>query len=94
MENITLGGWRHIVNSRATFLHDGRAKTILETLMWPLQEKLKILFKYLLETFHKNNLDKLEKFLKSLYNRLFKFYFLFLHCIFLKGGTEQLSSIC
>ena len=57
-------GYVKEVNSRAGFLHDGRAKTILEAVLWHSGEA-KSSLKYLLDN-HKNNLDKLEKFLKSL----------------------------
>ncbi len=57
-------GYAKEVNARATYLHDGRAKTVLEAVLWHSGEA-KSSLKYLLDN-HKNNLDKLEKFLKSL----------------------------
>ena len=57
-------GYAKEVNSRATFLHDGRAKTILEAVMWHSGEAKDSLD--LLLANYKDDLDKLEKFLKSL----------------------------
>jgi CxxC motif-containing protein (DUF1111 family) len=57
-------GYAKEVNSRATFLHDGRAKTILEAVMWHSGEAKESLA--LLLANYKDDLDKLEKFLKSL----------------------------
>ena len=57
-------GYAKEVNSRASFLHDGRAKTILEAVLWHSGEAKESL-NYLLNNY-KNDLDKLEKFLKSL----------------------------
>ena len=57
-------GYAKEVNSRATFLHDGRAKTILEAVMWHSGEAKDSLD--LLLAKYKDDLDKLEKFLKSL----------------------------
>ena len=57
-------GYAKEVNSRATFLHDGRAKTILEAVMWHSGEAKESLA-FLLSNY-KDDLDKLEKFLKSL----------------------------
>ena len=57
-------GYAQEVNSRATFLHDGRAKTILEAVMWHSGEARESLA-FLLSNY-KDDLDKLEKFLKSL----------------------------
>ena len=51
-------------NPRATFLHDGRANTIMEAVLWHSGEAKKSL-DYLIEKYG-NDLDKLEKFLKSL----------------------------
>ena len=52
------------VNSRATFLHDGRANTILEAILWHGGEA-KNSIDYLIKN-HKNELDKLVKFVESL----------------------------
>ena len=57
-------GYAKEVNPRATFLHDGRAKTILEAVLWHSGEAKNSLA-FLLDNY-KNDLDKLEKFLKSL----------------------------
>ena len=57
-------GYVKEVNSRATFLHDGRANTILEAVMWHSGEAKESL-SFLLANY-KDDLDKLEKFLKSL----------------------------
>ena len=53
-----------VVNSRATFLHDGRADTILEAILWHGGEA-KNSIGYLIKN-HKNELDKLVKFVESL----------------------------
>ena len=52
------------VNPRTTFLHDGRAKTILEAVLWHSGEANQSLA-FLLDNY-KDDLEKLEKFLKSL----------------------------
>ncbi|MBF96350.1 MAG: hypothetical protein CFH34_01587 [Alphaproteobacteria bacterium MarineAlpha9_Bin4] len=52
------------VNPRATFLHDGRADTILEAILWHDGEA-KNSINYLLKN-HKKELDKLVKFVESL----------------------------
>ena len=57
-------GYAKEVNSRATFLHDGRAKNILEAVLWHSGEA-KPSIDFLLENY-KKDLDKLESFLKSL----------------------------
>tara|TARA_A100001011_G_scaffold393736_1_gene484355 strand:- start:16 stop:1461 length:1446 start_codon:yes stop_codon:yes gene_type:complete len=57
-------GYAKEVNPRATFLHDGRAETIIEAVLWHSGEA-KNSVNFLLDNY-KNDLDKLEKFLKSL----------------------------
>ena len=57
-------GLAKVVNSRATFLHDGRADTILEAILWHGGEA-KNSIDYLIKN-HKNELDKLVKFVESL----------------------------
>ena len=52
------------VNPRATFLHDGRAETILEAVLWHGGEAQSSI-DYLIAN-HSNQLDKLVKFIKSL----------------------------
>ncbi len=52
------------VNPRATFLHDGRADTILEAIFWHGGEA-KSSIDYLVKN-HKNELNKLVKFIESL----------------------------
>ena len=52
------------VNPKATFLHDGRAKTIMEAVLWHAGEASKSINLLLKE--YGNDLDKLEKFLHSL----------------------------
>ena len=57
-------GYAKEVNPRATFLHDGRAETIIEAVLWHSGEA-KNSVNFLLDNY-KNDLDKLEKFLNSL----------------------------
>ena len=57
-------GYAKEVNPRATFLHDGRAKTILEAVLWHSGEAKKSVDALLKN--YENDLDKLEIFLKSL----------------------------
>ncbi len=52
------------VNPRATFLHDGRADTILEAIMWHGGEAQSSI-NYLVKNY-KEELDKLVKFVESL----------------------------
>ena len=57
-------GYAKEVNSRATFLHDGRANTLLEAVLWHSGEA-KNSIDFLLKNY-KNDLNKLVIFLKSL----------------------------
>ena len=57
-------GYAKEVNPRATFLHDGRAKTIMEAVLWHSGEAKKSI-DFLIENY-KDDLDKLDAFLNSL----------------------------
>jgi CxxC motif-containing protein (DUF1111 family) len=57
-------GYAKEVNSRATFLHDGRANTLLEAVLWHSGEA-KNSIDFLLKNY-KDDLNKLVIFLKSL----------------------------
>ncbi len=57
-------GLQKDVNSRATFLHDGRAETILDAILWHGGEAKKSV-EYLVKN-HNDKLDKLVKFIESL----------------------------
>lgn len=57
-------GLQKEVNPRTTFLHDGRAETILDAILLHGGEAKKSI-EYLIEN-HSNNLDKLVKFVESL----------------------------